>query len=468
MMMLEISQESNQDWLAYELSELSLGDKRLDWRLMDTAGKLAKSLTGSINQACDDWADTKATYRLFDNKKTTAEKILVPHQNRTKERIADQELVLAIQDTTYLNYSHHAQKVGLGPIGTVQQQLRGLVMHTVLVTTTTGLPLGLLSQQIWSRDEQAKQMTVDERRKIPIEEKESYKWLTGLSQTVEHMPAGTQVVSVGDSEADIFELLAHARSLQTDVLIRAAQDRCVCEPEVGRLGRILAERKIAGHLKVQVPKRQGEPKREAIVSVRYAKLTLKAPSHLRQRLADIPLYALLVLELDPPAGVTELSWLLLTTVPVHSFDDALQRIQWYRQRWQIEIFHKVLKSGCQIEKSQLAKVDRLLPLIALYSIIAWRLFWLTFISRHEPDAPCTTVLTDHEWRSLYAYTHKTNQPPAQVPSVHDTLLWIARLGGFLARRHDGQPGVTVIWRGWQRLHDISSSWLIFYPLHTCG
>lgn len=462
--------EQDQEWLAYELSQVSLGDKRLEWRLLDTASKLAANTMGSINQACEDWADTKASYRLFDNKKTTAEKILLPHIKRTGERIAEQPRVLAIQDTTYLDYSHHPAKKGMGPIGTTKQQaLRGLVMHSTLVTTTSGLPLGLVSQEIWSREQKAKQMKADERRKVPIEAKESNKWLTALSNTVEAMPAGPQLITVGDSEADIFELFNHAvDNLQTDLLIRAAQDRSVCQPEVGRLWTILANRKIAAHLKVQVPKSKNQTKREATVSVRFAQITLKAPQHLRSRMTNIPLYGILVQEIKPPKQDQALCWLLLTTVPVVCFEDAVERIQWYRQRWQIELYHKVLKSGCQVEKSQLASAQRLLPFIALLSIIAWRLFWLTHISRHHPQAPCTTVLADHEWRSLYAFTHKFNPFTDQIPSVAEVTLWLAQLGGFLARRHDGQPGVTVIWRGWRRLADIASSWLIFHPQTTYG
>lgn len=459
-----------QEWLEYELREVSLGDKRLDWRLLDTASKLAAHSQSSINAACEDWADTKASYRLFENDKTTAAKILQPHYQRTGERTAGYERVLAIQDTTYLNYSHHPAKAGLGPIGTTQQQhLRGLVMHTTLITTLKGLPLGVISQEIWARAEQAKQRSPTERSQMPIEHKESYKWLTGLKQTVERLPAGTQVISVGDCEADIFELFDQAvNHLKTDLLIRAAQDRCVCEPEVGYLWSSLSQQKIAGHLKVKVPKRGQQPKREAIVSVRYTPLTLKVPLRLRQRLSNIPLFGVLVQEEDPPPGVEPLSWLLLTTVPVLSFEDAVERVQWYRQRWQIEIFYKVLKSGCQIEKAQLATTERLEPLIALFSIIAWRLFWLTHIGRHEPEAPCTTVLTEPEWQALYAFTHKTEHLPDQPPSVRTAIRWIAQLGGFLARRHDGEPGVTVIWRGWQRLTDITASWLIFHPTPTCG
>ena len=462
-------QEQEQDWLAYELSAVSLGDKRLDWRLIDTGMKLAKQVSGPINQACADWADTKASYRLFANEKTTSEKIQAPHQQRTAERAGKYEQVLAIQDTTFLDYSHHPEKEGMGPIGTSQQNLTGLVMHTTLLTSNTGLPLGLASQEIWVRPEKAKQMTAEQRRNLPIEEKESYKWLKALSQTVEVVPTGRQVITIGDREADIFELFNHARHLETDLLIRAAQDRCVCEPEVGHLWQTLEQQKVVGQLKVQVPARKGEPKRAAIVSVRYTHVTLNAPQHLKTRMANIPLYAILVQEENPPEGVADpLCWLLLTTLPVQSFADALLFIQWYRHRWPIEVYFKVLKSGCQVEKSQLSTADRLIPFISLFTLIAWRLLWLTHINRHQPDAPCTVVLADHEWKALYVFHHKSTLIPDQPPSVSQVLLWIARLGGFLARKADGYPGVTLIWRGWQRLADISASWLVFHPNKLVG
>lgn len=453
--------ESPAEWIAYELQAVSLGDKRLDWRLLDSAAKLAAAPGASIPQACDDWADTKATYRLFDNEKTTAEKIRLPHQLRTKSRLSGHKTVLVVQDTSYLDYSQQPAKGGMGPIGTSKQTLTGLVMHSALAMTTTGLPLGVLSQVCWAREAEPKQMTPAARRKVAIEEKESNKWLTALNQTMPLIPTGTQAVTIGDSEADLFELFDHVRTLQTDMLIRAGQNRALCTPDVGLLWPVLDRCPIAGHLKVQVAKQNNQPEREALVSVRYSPVTLKKPQHLPKDIANLALYAVLVQEEQPPVGVTPLCWLLLTTVPVLALADALARIAWYCLRWQIELYHKVLKSGCRIEKSQLATTERLFPLLALYGIIAWRLCWMTYIARHDPDAPCTTVLADHEWQALYTFIHKTNPSSLHLPTVQQVILWIATLGGFLARRSDGDPGVTVIWRGWQRLTDIAAAWLIF-------
>jgi hypothetical protein len=465
---MQAEQVMREQWVAYELSEISLGDKRLNWRVLDTMSKLALRPSVSINQACEEWADTKATYRLFANEKTRAEAIFSPHQQRTKERMAGQERCLVIQDTTLLDYSHHPSKAGLGPIGTTQQQSRGLVMHSALATTVQGLPLGVLSQRLWSRDERPKQMTADERRKLPIEAKESYKWLAALSESVAHKPAHTQLITVGDSEADLFELFHHTQQLETDLLIRAGQERTVCAPEVGRLWPVLEKQPVLGHLKVRVAKRPAQPVREAIVAVRSTSLTLRPPTHLRTHLKPLSLYGVLVQEVEPPEAVEPLCWLLLTTVPVGSFDDAIERIQWYCQRWQIEILHKILKSGCQLEKAQLAASQRLIPLIALYTIIAWRLFWLTFLARTDPPAPATTILAPHELDALYTFLHHQPRPDSLLPTVHQATLWLARLGGFLARKHDGAPGVTVIWRGWQRLADIAAAYLAFRPNPTYG
>jgi hypothetical protein len=162
---MENEQLASEHWTKYELSEIALGDQRLNWRLLDSASKLSARPSVSINQACEDWADTKATYRLFANEKTTHEKILAPHQQRTKERMAGQTRCLVIQDTTLLDYSHHPSKAGMGPIGTTEQNLRGMVMHSALALTLQGLPLGVLSQQIWSREESAKQMTPSDQRR---------------------------------------------------------------------------------------------------------------------------------------------------------------------------------------------------------------------------------------------------------------------------------------------------------------
>lgn len=470
-----IDVEDAVSWCEEELSHVDLGDKRLEWRIVEIATKLAAQPSASINQACEDWADSKAAYRLFANKKVTAEKILEPSQQRTRERMAGQSLVLAVQDTTFLDYTRHLKTLGLGPIGTKQQNLKGLVMHSTLAFTPAGMPLGLLTQEIWARSEEEEALTDEERKNRSIEEKESYKWLKALQKTVDLTPAGVQVVTVCDREADIYELFVEAQKAKTGLLVRAAQNRALMDAEMGLLWDRVESATPVGCWKVQVPAKGKEPAREAVVSVRFRSVRLKPPQRPKEPgqdpLPPVPLDAVLVQEVDPPEKLTPVEWMLLTNIPVHSTEDAIERVNWYRQRWPIEVFHKVLKSGCKVEDCRLGKGERLIPYLTLSSIIAWRMYWLTHINRHYPDAPCIIILADHEWRALYATTHRTSIPPKEMPTVRQAVRWIAKLGGFLGRKGDGEPGPTVTWRGWQRLSDIAATWLLLHPAPdptTCG
>jgi len=470
-----IEVEELMSWCEEELSTVDLGDKRLDWRIREVATKLAAQPMASINQACEDWADTKAAYRLFANQRVTDEKILKPSQQRTRERMQEYALVLAVQDTTFLDYTRHFKTQGLGPIGTQQQNLSGLVMHSTLAFTPAGMPLGLLTQEIWARSEEEEQLTDEERKKRPIEEKESYKWLKALQETVHWTPSGVQVVTVCDREADIYEFFVEAQEAKTGLLVRAAQNRAVMDAEMGLLWDRVEGAVPVRYLKVQVPAKAKEPAREAVVSVRFRSVKLRPPWRPkvegRDPLSPVLLDAVLVQEVEPPAKMTPVEWMLLTNVPVHSAEDAVERVCWYRQRWPIEVFHKVLKSGCKVEDCRLGKGERLIPYLTLSSIIAWRLYWLTHINRHFPDASCIAILADHEWRALYATIHRTSTPPKEMPTVRQAVRWIAQLGGFLGRKGDGEPGPTVTWRGWQRLSDIADTWLLLHPTPdptTCG
>ncbi|WP_044170140.1 IS4 family transposase, partial [Kamptonema formosum] len=178
----------------------------------------------------------------------------------------------------------------------------------------------------------------------------------------------------------------------------------------------------------------------------------------RRKLNPVRLTVVRAVEENPPQGETPVSWLLLTTVPVSSFDDAVRCLRWYSYRWLIERYHYTLKSGCGLEKLQLETARRLEMALATYSIVAWRLLWLTYEARKNPDTPCDTVLSAHEWQSLYATIHRTPNPPSTPPSLREAVRMIAQLGGFLGRKGDGEPGVKTIWRGLCRLHDIASTW----------
>lgn len=453
---------SDNQWAVEEFTPVELKDARLNRRCQELAAALAQQPAVPINQACEDWADTKAAYRFFDNDKVTPEGIHVPHQQRTVARMSQHRLVLAVQDTVFFNYTHHPHTKGLGMVGNKKQNQCGFGMHSTLAVTPAGMPLGLLTQAFFSRAPNEPAHQPNALHKLPIEAKESYKWLQAFAQTLALAPAGVDVVTVCDREADIYEMFALAQEKEAKLLVRASADRALVDSEVGKLWPEVERQAIAGHLTVRITKNQQQTARQAKVSVRFTSVTLRPPWRPnKKKLPPVSLNAILVREDNPPHDVEEpIEWLLLTNVPVTNFEDAVQVVAWYCCRWQIEIYHKIIKSGCTVEDCRLQTADRLQNYIALMCVIAWRLLWLTYINRAEPSLPCTAILTTIEWESLYMRLHKTTQLPANVPTVRQAVRWIAQLGGFLGRKGDGEPGIVVIWRGWHRLHDIAATWYL--------
>lgn len=453
---------SDNQWAVEEFAHVELKDGRLTWRCQELATVLAQQPDMPINQACEDWADTKAAYRFFDNKKVTPERILAPHQQRTMSRMSQRPLVLAVQDTTFFNYTHHPHAEELGAIGNKKQKQQGFAMHSTLAVTPTGMPLGLLTQAFFTRPVGEPSHQPNDLHKLPIEEKENYRWLQAFEQTIALSPDGVDVVTVCDREADIYEMFALAQEQEAHLLVRASADRALVDNEARTLWPKVERPAITGYLTVHITPNAKRAARTAKVSLRFTQVKLKPPWRPKQKkLPIVTLNAILVREDNPPTSVDEpIEWLLLTNTPVATFADALQVVQWYCTRWQIEVYHKVIKSGCKVEDCRLKTADRLQNYIALMSVVAWRLLWLTYINRTEPNLPCTTILTTIEWESLYMRIHKTTQLPGSTPTVRQAVRWIAQLGGFLGRKGDGEPGVVVVWRGWQRLQDIAATWYL--------
>lgn len=459
------------NWAREEFASVELGDARLNRRCQDVGAQFGEQPGAPIPQACGGWAEAKGAYRLLDHEKVTPAALLAPHQHCTVERMKEHPVVLAVQDTTFLNYTDHPRTEGLGEIGKKVQQQRGLGMHSTLAVTPEGLPLGLLTQAFFVRPIGAPPRTSAELKKLPIEEKESYRWLEALEQTAALAPEGVEVLTVCDREADIYEMFALAQEQQAPLLVRSAHDRSLAEPEIDKLRAKLEQQAVVGTRTVHIVGNQQRKERDAAVTLRFAQVRLK-PSWRPHgvKLPVVILHAVLVREEQPPADVEDpIEWYLLINRPVTSFEDADQVVDWYCCRWHIELFHKVLKSGCRVEACRLRTVDRLQKFITLKSVIAWRIHWLTYLNRTDPDAACTVVLTDTEWQALYTHVHRTASLPDAPPTVHQAVRWIAQLGGFLGRRGDGEPGLTVIWRGWQRLQDMADMWsVVNVHSQTCG
>ena len=454
-------------WERLEFQAIDFGDKRLDKRFNLTVKRLSEQPMAPINQACSGWSDTKAAYRLFDNPKVTAEKILLPHQQCTLERIKAEKLILAVQDTTYLNYDKHKAKTGLGCIGVDKnKEYQGLIMHNTLAITPEGLCLGFIDQQIYARTRSKKAIS---NKQLPFEEKESYRWYEAMQATHQAETGDTRVITLGDRESDIYEVFHFGQASDSEFVIRAAWDRRLHQGHSSTkqyLWGHMEKQPVLGTLEIEVPTDEGTI-RTASVSLRAGRIGLGCPERKGGRLGDVELYAVWLNESRAPKGATRIEWMLLTNIPCVSLEDVIEKINWYKTRWQIEIYHKILKSGCRVEHCRLEDASRLLPYLTVMSIIAWRLHWMTYMNRVVPDGPCSMVFEAYEWKALYIKVNKTKDLPVTEPTVTQAIRWMAKLGGFLGRQQDGEPGIVAIWRGWQRLHDIAEDYLLFQG-NNCG
>lgn len=448
------------DWVAQELRGADLSDKRLDRRLVKTVEHFAQSPVAPINEACGDWASTQASYRLFNNAKASPRAILQPHIQATARRmVAVQGPVLAVQDTVFFNYGEHPKTKGIGPIGKSNSVgERGLVQHNALAFTTTGVPLGVLSQQTWARKtvpEETRQEKIERLQKTATEKKESFKWLVALRETRERTPPGVKVITVADRESDFFELIAEAQGNKDLFLIRARIDRqWVAEDseEYTSLLDALVDQPVLGGLQVAIPGNGKRKARTACVEVRTARVMLKPPP-LAGPLEPVRVNALWVTEVNVPAGEDALSWVLLTNLSVRNLEEAIEKIDWYGRRWGIETWHKVLKSGCKVEDCLLETGTRLKRYLALFSIIAVRLMYITCVARARPEAPATEVFSCDDIEALHLRLKKAPPPPECPPTLRAVVRMIGGLGGHLGRKCDGEPGIIVLWRGLTRLYE---------------
>jgi hypothetical protein len=437
--------------LAAELDGISLGDQRLNRRARRLLGKLGEKPTVSIPAACGGWDETRAAYRLFDHAAVTAERVLAPHIACTEARLGAHPRVLCIQDTTELDYSTQPGIAGLGPLN--YESRWGLYLHPTLAVTPDRVPLGLLDLYSWARAPGSLGEEKDPNR--PLEDKESVRWVDGFARVNElaELLSETRLTYIADREGDLYDLFVEAPCPEhgADWLVRVQhRDRLLRDGR--KLRAALEAAPVLSEICFDRPAAKGRSTRRVQQQIQVVRVTLQAPARPDRTLADVTVTALLASEPNPPAGEDPLEWLLLTNLPVETPEQAREKLLWYLCRWQVEIYFKVLKSGCRIEELQLQTRERLEPALAFYMIIAWRVLYLTMLGRECPEMSCDAVFANEEWRAVYLVTQR-KPPPEQPPSLDTMVRMVASLGGFLNRKRDGFPGPKTLWIGLQRVPD---------------
>jgi Transposase DNA-binding/Transposase DDE domain len=456
-------EEPTDDWVERELAGCQFKDERLGKRFRTLLGQLAEGTGESIPMACQDWANTKAAYRFLSNERVNEHEILAGHFEATHARfLAAAGTVLVLHDTTELCFRREdGRDIGYLTTSTARSISRpqshkvcGMLMHSSLAVTTEGLPLGVAAIKFWTRDKFKGTNKLKKHinpTRVPIEEKESIRWLRNLEQSTELLGEPQRCVHIGDREADIFELFWTAQRAGTHFLFRTCVDRCA-EDGSYLVEDLMQEAPCKGLHRVDVRDKKGNM-RQAILELRYRRIKI-LPSRAKQnKYQPLTMTVLYAEEKHAPRRCEAIRWKLVTDLPVRSRAEALEKLEWYALRWQIETFHKIMKSGCEAEDSKLRTAERLVNLMATFCIMSWRIFWMTMLNRSAEAMPQRFALTPLEIELLDRLLIDKKISSKQR-RLSDYLTRIAQLGGYLARANDPPPGNTVIWRGLARLTDI--------------
>lgn len=440
------------DWVSKEFQYAELPNKAKKDRLMLLTRDFFAKPASPIPLCCDGQAKQKGAYRFFSDDKVKPEDILNPHIKQTIERTKEHKVVLSINDTTSFNLSNHKSTKGLGCLSSAQGEL-GYLLHDTVLFTTNGVPLGVLEAQSWSRDVEEHGKS-EQRRNKPIEEKESFKWLKSLRAMAKAQAEAPEVkyVSVGDREADIFELFELADELDCSFVVRSSQNRRTTEGV--KAWDLVEVERASGKIKVSIC-RKGKKKRDAELEIRFREVTLQVPKDIinKEDREAVTLYAISAKEVSPPEGEEALHWRLFTNMDIEDFEQACEKVEWYTIRFSIETFHRILKSGRKSEDKRLAALERLERCLAIDMITAWRLMYLTMLGRNTPEVESDLYFNENELEVLKRTKYGNSYKPEQSLFLKEAIGIIAILGGFVPGRNR-VPGVEVMWRGIRRLEDI--------------
>jgi len=446
MAMLELDIDK---WAEENFGECQLGDARRTKRAVKLAAQVGARPDGSTPEQTECWADCKAAYRLFDQADVTFEALCEPHWHNTLAQT--RETWLLIGDTTEIEFGYDRAVSGLGPVGNGSR--RGFFLHSsLMINAATEEIAGLAKAELFHRQPAPKRETLRHKKN---RKRESEVWGRVIDRV--GPPQGSaRFIHVFDAGADNFEVYCHLQMQHSDWIVRAAQKHRIVQDENGHSGpllRVVRQQPLAGTYELPLRARKNQPARTASIEVRFAPISVpvpvqKTPFMKECGIKEIAMWVIEVREVNPPANVVEpLHWVLLTSAPVHNFDEAWVVIGWYEKRPVVEDYHKCLKTGCRVEHRQYKTSDRLECVAGLLSVVAVRLLQLKFIARSEPDQPAERAVP-REWLRMLRALRKRRHP---INTVGEFFRSLAMLGGFLGRKHDGQPGWITIWRGFEKL-----------------
>ena len=439
-------------WIEQEMAGCQLKDKRLRERLKKVLERLSNDPYESIPAANDSWGETIAAYRFLDNRKVDFERILEGHRQASIKRISKHSMVFLAQDTSFLNFAQE-QALGLGTLRKTENEY--YLLHPTVAFSADRVNLGVLDADFWQRPEESENHL---RTKKPIEEKESYRWIKSddMACRVQKDCPKTMVVSLADREGDRHEWFVEAENRpvaeRAEYIIRAKCNRRTQseDDEISYLWDELTASPVLGKLSFVTPRNKNRQPRKVTLVIRAKQVEFTGRKG--RKTQPVTVYAVLAKEPNPPKGEKPITWMLLTSIPAEDLAMAKNIVAWYRNRWEIEIYFRILKHGCTVEDLRLETDRRLLNAIAVHMIVAWRIHTITMASRSYPNKSCNILFADPEWQTIYLMRMK-KKPPKTPPKLNEITRMLAQLGGFLARKHDGEPGVQTIWRGYRRLKE---------------
>lgn len=455
------------EWVAKEMNGLDIGDKRLNFRLMEVLSKISEQPQNSIPQIFRGHAETQAAYRLFANDLVTEDKIISPHLEKTYKRVNSQPVVLSLSDTTSLNYTSRKSHQDSGYISSNNAQ--GFFLHATIAVTPERLHLGIVDRMLWSRAKEKSVAVHREHRNF--EDRESVRWHNAYLSSCEvaRCCSDTKVIHITDREGDVFEIFeewfnrSKNKEPFADLIVRSNHNRVLYNgsKKLGKLHDLLEDAPKLGEISFEIEDRDSGAKRQVKQSVHAMPIEIRSRYGADKPNVVIEFNAVYFKEVNPPEGVKGVYWHLLTTLPISSCEEVKVITEYYLCRWEVEVFFKTLKSGCKVEEKSLRTADRLFPLFNLFMIIAWRINFLMHVGRVLPEVSCEAYFEPSEWKSGYAIATKNRHAPSKPPNMGMMMKYIAILGGY--KKNERPPGVKIIWKGLCALANFTEAWDTFGP-----